>query len=131
MKTESTINAATSAPQGCTSLGSHAFVDTFALLYHRAVAERLREQPDKVVDHARQNLQRWMAEDGRGGGGERPTLEEWQDILDSSPVARLIKIITGESDEGQRLRSSSPFVGVLTPEERLEILEACEQGAIA
>jgi hypothetical protein len=35
------------------------------------------------------------------------------------------------SDEGQRLRSSSPFVGTLTPEERLEILAACEQRATA
>ena len=33
------------------------------------------------------------------------------------------------SDEGQRLRSSSSFVGVLSPEERLEILAACEQRA--
>jgi hypothetical protein len=130
METKSTIDAPPFAPQGGARLGSHAFVDAFALHYHRAVAERLRERPERVVNHARQNLRRWMAEDGFGGG-ERLALEEWQEILDSSSVERLIEIITEESDEGQRLRSSSPFVGVLTPEERLEILEACEQGATA
>jgi hypothetical protein len=44
-------------------------------------------------------------------------------------VEQLIKIMTDTSDEGQRLRSSSPFVGVLSPEEQLEILAACEQRA--
>lgn len=130
MKTESTIDAPHFEPQGGVGLGSHAFVDAFALRYHRAVAERLRGRPDRVVNHARQNLRRWMTEDGFGGG-ERLALEEWEEILDSSTVDRLIEIITEESDEGQRLRSSSPFVGTLTPEERLEILEACEQGATA
>jgi hypothetical protein len=45
-----------------------------------------------------------MAEE-RICGGEMPALEEWREILDSSPVERLIGIITEESDEGQRLRS--------------------------
>jgi hypothetical protein len=117
-------------PRAARGFGSHAFVDTFALLYHRAVAGRLRERPEEIVDHARQNLRRWMDENGVGGG-EMLTLEEWRKILDSSSAERLIEIITEESDEGQRLRSSSPFVGVLTPEERLEILDACEKGATA
>jgi hypothetical protein len=130
METKSTIDVSQSAPQGGRGLGSHVFVDTFALLYHLTVAERLREHPERIVSHARENLRRWMAENGMGGG-ERLTLEEWQGILNSSSIERLVEIITEESDEGQRLRSSSPFVGVLTPQERLEILEACEHGATA
>lgn len=130
METKNTINASHPAPQGGAGLGSHAFVDTFALLYHLAVAERLRDRPEEIVSHARQNLRRWMDENGMGGG-VRLTLEEWQEIIDSSSVERLIEILTEESDEGQRLRSSSPFVGVLTSKERLEILETCEQGATA
>jgi hypothetical protein len=130
METKSTINASPSTPRIDAGLGSHAFVDTFALPYHLAVAERLRQRPARIVNHARQNLRRWIGENEMGGG-QRLTLEEWQEILDSSSVERLIEIITEESDEGQRLRSSSPFVGVLTSKERLEILEACEQGATA
>ena len=43
-------------------------------------------------------------------------------------MGRLIEIITDASDEGQRLRSYSPFVGALPPEERLEMLTAGSEG---
>ena len=109
-------------------MGSHAFVDEFALAYHRAVADRLRAEPEAVLEHARRNLDRWE-EGGAFGLGDLASLEEWRRILDEEDVNRLIEVITDTSDEGQRLRSSSPFVGVLSPEERLEILAACEQRA--
>jgi len=118
------------ASAGAGTPGSHQFLDDFALAYHLAVAERLRERPDAVVERARQNLNRWLEGDAYGPG-ERQSVEEWRKILDGSDVGRLIRIITDTSDEGQRLRSSSPFVGTLTPEERLEILAACEQSATA
>jgi hypothetical protein len=112
------------------TLGSHQFLDDFALAYHLAVAERLRERPDAVIERASQNLNRWL-EGGAFGPGERQSIEEWRKILDESDAGRLIRIITDTSEEGQRLRSSSPFVGTLTPKERLEILAACEQRATA
>ncbi|HKC65448.1 MAG TPA: hypothetical protein VKB86_17535, partial [Pyrinomonadaceae bacterium] len=84
METKSAINDSRHAPPGGRGLGSHAFVDTFVLLYHLAVAERLRKTPEQVINHARQNLRRWMGDNGVGGG-ERLTLEEWQELLDSSP----------------------------------------------
>jgi hypothetical protein len=115
---------------GVSPLGTHQFLDDFALAYHLAVAERLRERPDAVIERARQNLNRWLEGDAFGPGA-RQSVEEWLKILDGSNVERLIWIITDPSDEGQRLRSSSPFVGALTPEERLEILAVCEQRATA
>lgn len=115
---------------GGRALGTHRFLDEFALAYHHAVAERLLREPETVINHARQNLKRWM-EGGAGGAGEMQTLEEWQRILDASDVNGLIETITDTSDEGQRLRSSSPFVGTLSPEKRLEILTSCEQSAVA
>lgn len=125
MKTEETILG---GGAGLSPLGSHAFLDEFALTYHRAVAERLRAEPEAVLERARQNLNRWM-EDDRFGPGERTSLEEWREILGEADVDHLIEIITDTSEEGQRLRSSSPFVGALSPEERLEILAGCEQRA--
>ena len=115
---------------GSSPLGSHAFLDEFALAYHRAVAERLRAEPESVLEHARRNLHRWAEGDTFGAGGQA-SLEEWRGILGEADVERLIEIMTDTSDEGQRLRSSSPFVGALSPEERLEILAACEQRATA
>ena len=115
---------------GGRALGSHHFLDEFALAYHRAVAERLLGEPEAVINHARQNLTRWTKGMAGAAGGIQP-LAEWQRLLDESDVDRLVEIITDTSDEGQRLRSSSPFVGTLSPEKRLEILASCEQSAVA
>lgn len=121
MKTEETVATILEGGAGVSPLGSHAFLDEFALAYHHAVAERLCAEPEVVLEHARQNLNRWSEGDAFGSG-ERASLEEWWRILGEADVARLIEIMTDTSDEGQRLRSSSPFVGALSPEERLEIL---------
>lgn len=128
MKTEETITTILGGGAGFSPLGTHAFLDEFALAYHRAVAERLRAAPEAVLERARRNLDRW-AEGGAFGAGEQASLEEWRGILGGADVERLVEIMTDTSDEGQRLRSSSPFVGTLSPEERLEILAACEQRA--
>jgi len=126
MKTEETVIAVLEG--GTSPLGSHAFLDEFARAYHRAVADRLRAEPSAVLEHARRNLDRWTEGDAFGPG-EVASLDEWRRILDEADVHRLVEVITDISDEGQRLRSSSPFVGALSPEERLEILAACEQRA--
>ena len=128
MKTEEAIATAPGGGAGVSPLGSHAFLDEFALAYHRAVAERMCGEPEAVLEHARRNLERWTEGDAFGPG-ERASLEEWRRILDEADVIRLVEIITDASDEGQRLRSSSPFVGVISPEERLEILATCKQRA--
>jgi hypothetical protein len=128
MKTEEAITTILGGGAGVSPLGSHAFLDEFALAYHRAVAERLRAEPEAVLERARRNLHRW-AEGDAFGPGELASLEEWRRILGEADVDRLIEIMTDLSGEGQRLRSSSPFVGALSPEERLEILAACEQRA--
>jgi hypothetical protein len=128
MKTEGTIIRAPEAAVGGGTHGTHRFLDESALAYHRAVAERLRAEPEAVLRRARLNLNRW-AEGDAFGAGERSSLEEWREIIDEADVDRLIEIMTDTTDEGQRLRSSSPFVGTLSPEERLEILAACEQRA--
>jgi hypothetical protein len=128
MKAEETITTVLGGGAGVSPLGSHAFLDEFALAYHHAVADRLRAEPDAVLEHTRLNLDRWT-EDDAFGPGDLASLEEWRRILDEADVNRLVEIITDASDEGQRLRSSSPFVGALSPEERLEILAACKQRA--
>jgi hypothetical protein len=128
MKIEGTITTILGGGAGISPLGSHAFLDEFALAYHRAVAKRLRAEPEAVLERAHRNLSQWMEGDAFGAG-EQAALEEWREILGEADVDHLIEIMTDASDEGQRLRSSSPFVGTLSPEERLEILAACEQRA--
>src|SRR5215211_2356589 len=110
MKTEEAITTVLGGGAGVNPLGSHAFLDEFARAYHRAVADRMRAEPEAVLERARRNLHRWTEGDAFGPG-ELASLEEWQRILDEADVDRLTEIITDVSDEGQRLRSSSPFVG--------------------
>lgn len=128
MKSKEIITTIPGGWAGVSPLGSHAFLDEFALAYHRAVAERLRADPEAVLERARQTLNRWTEGDAFGAG-EQASLEEWREILGEADVDRLVEIIIDTSDDGQRLRSSSPFVGALSPEERLEILATCEQRA--
>ncbi len=100
------------------------FVDLFALALHQAVAEKLLIDEVEVLQIAQNNLKRWL-ENESFSGSERNALLEWQQILDNLTSAEIRKIITQDTDEGQRLRSSSPFVGVLSEAEREKIWSEC------
>lgn len=108
------------------SWGSHRLLDSFALACHRAVAERLRVAPEPILKHARNNLARWSAQ-YESLPVAMLSLEEWKKILEELSVESLVTLITEDSDEGQRRRQSTPFAGVLTPEERKELLTACDK----
>ena len=96
------------------------FVDLFNLMLHRAVAEKLRRSPKDVLRIAEKNLENWAK-------NESPALSEWREILETRTTEEIIKIISQETDEGQRLRSSSPFAGVLSEAEREKIWSECAE----
>ncbi len=102
------------------------FVDLFSLTLHRAVAERIRLNEAEVLSIARNNLERWLDSESFAGV-ERFPLLEWKNILEQSTPEEIRKIITAENDEGQRLRSSSPFTGILTHSERERYFNECAQ----
>ena len=60
---------------------------------------------------------------GGGGSMARSAVanEEWEQIL-KRPWREIREILLEESDEGQRLRSTHPFRGIVTEEKRLEIM---------
>ena len=89
-------------------------------MLHTSVAEKLRLNPTEVLQIARDNLNRWLK-------NENSAWREWQGILDTHTPEEIIKIITQDTDEGQRLRSSSPFVGVLSETERDKIWSECAE----
>jgi hypothetical protein len=111
-------------------LGSHQFLDKLALAYHREIAARLLTDSEAVLDRARRNLRRWLAAH-EPGSAEARCLEEWQRLLETRSVDELVAIITEDSDEGQRLRSSTPFTGILSLQERKELRARCEEESIA
>ena len=112
------MSAMTSTAAQLAPIGSQRFIDLVALDYHRLVAERLQANPEAVLRDARENLQRWMPI--HEGSGSDLALLEWQQLLNTKTVPELLTIILEDSDEGQRLRSSTPFAGYMTDEESLE-----------
>lgn len=95
-------------------------------MLHRAVAERMLTQEGKVLQTARNNLTRWLNSDDFARSEATPLLE-WQKILDESTPEEIRTIIIEDTDEGQRLRSSSPFTGILTESERNQIWSECAE----
>lgn len=100
------------------------FVDRYSLRLHQAVAQEMLTNENSVLRIARENLDRWLNSSSFARRGRRALLE-WKDILEHSEPEQIRRIITADTDEGQRLRSSSPFAGVLTEEERESYLRAC------
>ena len=107
------------------------FVDRYSLVLHRAVAEKMLTNEDGVLRIARENLERWLGSESFSSGPERRALLEWKQILDARPTNEIRMIITSETDDGQRLRSSSPFAGVLSLKERKEKWSECAETGLA
>src|SRR5437867_2896088 len=87
---------------------SHQWHDQLGLLYHRAIAEKIRRDPG-LLEIARANLRRWLATEPR----TKPSRarQEWQRILDSEEMEEIIRFMTDPSEEGNRRRQSTPFAG--------------------
>jgi len=96
---------------------SHRQIDERSLAFGRAIAARLVEQPELIVQ-ARANLTRWLI---TCSAGVRPALHEWLAVLDG-PSDEIIALLTAGDERATRLRQSNPFAGLLLNEERNRIL---------
>ncbi|MEO7795552.1 MAG: hypothetical protein ABIV06_12350 [Thermoanaerobaculia bacterium] len=94
----------------------HEQIDLRSLELARAVVARIDADPERHgLERARKTCSRWL------GSAPAPALEEWSRILVRDWTV-IRSVLLDEGAEGQRLRQSSPFTGVLTPSERWEIL---------
>lgn len=109
------------APTAATgsSYSSHRLLEARSLAMHAVIAAKIEREP-KLLDIARNNLKRWRA---RWEGGAPAWHREWCEIL-NRPWPEIAAIITEPSEEGARLRQSSPFAGVLSPTERRRVYGA-------
>ena len=84
------------------------------LAYHRAIASRLRRP---MVDEARHVLFRWRSE------GRIPDhyADRWAEALDR-PIREIRRTLIDATPEGDDLRQTSPFAGLLSEPERRQIL---------
>jgi hypothetical protein len=98
-------------------LTGHWRIDRRSLALHRAIADKLREDP-ALLDVARDNLDRWS----RAAGHSQPYWDAWREILDH-PIEEVLDLIVEDSEKMTAMRQASPFAGVLSPTERWAIYE--------
>jgi hypothetical protein len=97
-------------------------MDRCSLAMARRIAEKIRAQPAlmavprRVLAGWKKNSRPWPA-----------CFREWERILAKHPTERVLEILTQDNDEGQRLRQSDPFIGILTDQERMWFLEHYEE----
>ena len=88
--------------------------DWRSLELHRLIAAKLEADP-ALIERARSNISRWKYQ-----RRVTPAYLEWEGIL-ASGIERILHILTCEDQESARLRSSTPFTGILSETERKEI----------
>ena len=102
---------------------SHQWIDAVDLAMARRIAEKIREKPE-LMEIARQNLRRWKMLEVNQPWPR--ALREWEQILARNPPEQILGIFTQDNDDGQRLRQSDPFIGILSEKERMWFLENYE-----
>ncbi len=83
-----------------------------------AVAGRIVTDPDVALATARGNLVNMR---GATKGSATRWLAEWERLI-SGPVEQLLIAYTSRDLRGRELRQNSPFAGLLSDEERAEVL---------
>ncbi len=86
---------------------------------HCKIVQKMSRDPG-LLEKAKANLRRWSA----NIDGPMPSyLKEWQEILER-PWPAIAEMMTSMSEDATRLRSSSPFAGILNEKERDQIYAA-------
>ncbi len=75
----------------------------------RLAARKIRREPALFV-RAMETLKEWK----RLRRPHPPALLEWERILRRNPPEKVLEIFTQANEEGNRLRQSAPFCGILS-----------------
>ena len=97
---------------------THKTIDERSLALARNIVMKIDKDPDRQgLKRARTLCDRWFHTT------PQPAYAEWRTVL-SQDWESVRAVLLDESEYGQRMRQSSPFCGVLTPEERSNIFRA-------
>ncbi len=97
----------------------HRILDARSLAMHCRIVQKV-SRDSRLLDKAKANLSRWSA---KIDGPKPRNLMEWQEILEK-PWLTIAEKMTSMSEDATRLRSSSPFAGILNEKEREQIYAA-------
>lgn len=91
------------------------------LLAH-AVAGKIAADPDAAIELGWSNLEQ-VIDQGRARGSARKWVMEWAHLLEG-PLPDLLIALTSPSRHSRELRQMSPFAGLLSDQERQQVLRA-------
>ena len=89
--------------------------DLRSLEMHKLIAKKILEKPE-LIQIAVGNIARWKIQNNFS----QPYLDEWLSYINSGIIG-LTDFMVCETGDGQRLRSSTPFPGILSDRELIEI----------
>ncbi len=89
--------------------------DLRSLEYHKLIAKKLIKEP-KNWNIVYSNLKNQC--------NNTSAYKEWETLINSKTKRAIIDILCEQSENSQRLRSSSPFLGILTDDERLRVFNS-------
>jgi hypothetical protein len=96
---------------------THQLIDERSLLLAQAIVDKIDNDPTHSgLEIARSCCQTW------GEKRDEPAIHEWALLL-NQPWHDIRKALLDRSENGTRLRQSSPFCGILSPRERWKIFK--------
>ncbi|GMU51582.1 MAG: hypothetical protein AMXMBFR33_07280 [Candidatus Xenobia bacterium] len=99
-------------------MNPHQRIDDWTLAMMREIVARIDADPARSgLEKARATARRWHSQH------PNRAVAEWLGLLELS-WEELRPILLDEGEEGQRLRSSAPFAGILSPRERLDLFRS-------
>ncbi|MDZ4178937.1 MAG: hypothetical protein U1E29_06865 [Coriobacteriia bacterium] len=93
-----------------------------SLAMSKAIADLIRSDPS-LIRRALHHTNRLIHE---GQGMATGDIAEWRQLLETYSPERLRDLLVSRSSRAERLRRSSPFFAVLTPDERDRVVQAPE-----
>ena len=85
---------------------------------HKKIAFKLRKNP-ALWDIPKSNIERWKLNNEQIASA----ILEWENILNTKTRDQILTLLESDSEEMIRLRSSSPFAGILNSNERNAIFD--------
>ena len=106
-----------------TGMNWHEVIDERSIELHGVIARELRANPAKL-DLVVAWIQRFLDDPDRGEDS-KDALQEWLQIIRQG-VSAVLGALADRSDEGQRLRQSTPFAVLMPQDERARIFAKYE-----
>ncbi|WP_281640608.1 helix-turn-helix domain-containing protein [Aurantimicrobium minutum] len=95
--------------------------DRVALELHRAVAAKLVMNPEAVLSVVPENIRSMRSR--VQGNASQAVLDRWESLVRSRQIGALVDQMLSTDSVAVSMRQSSPFMGVLTSQEREEAID--------